>query len=37
MSTGSTATNIFLLDNFDSFIYSTLADQFRTSKEQSHD
>ncbi len=30
-------TNIFLLDNFDSFTYSILADQFRTSKEQTHD
>lgn len=30
-------TNIFLLDNFDSFTYSPLADQFRTSKEQTYD
>ncbi len=30
-------TNIFLLDNFDSFTYNALADQFRTSKEQPHD
>ena len=30
-------TNIFLLDNFDSFTYNALADRFRTSKEQSHD
>ncbi|WP_421210570.1 aminodeoxychorismate/anthranilate synthase component II [Aeromonas enteropelogenes] len=29
MSTGSTATNIFLLDNFDSFTYN-LVDQFRS-------
>lgn len=29
-------TNIFLLDNFDSFTYN-LVDQFRTSKEQHHD
>ena len=30
-------TNIFLLDNFDSFTYSAPADQFRTSTEQHHD
>ncbi len=30
-------TNIFLLDNFDSFTYSPQADQFRTLKEQHHD
>ena len=37
MNAGSTATNIFLLDNFDSCIDSTQADQFHTSKEQTHD
>lgn len=30
-------TNIFLFDNVDSFTYNALTNQFRTSKEQSHD
>ncbi|ALP43402.1 hypothetical protein WL1483_3983 [Aeromonas schubertii] len=30
-------TNIFLLDNVDSFTYCLHADQFRPSKEQTHD